>query len=173
MHTVYTVQYLARLISYYPALRDYGSPKLDWEDGWHGCLGYENTPQEFVNHLVECFSHVKRVLRSDGILWVNIGDSYAKHNRWKDIGIKRKDLLGIPWAFAMAMRYDGWYLRSDCIFHKKDAMPKSCTDRCGEDHEYIFQFTKTDNYYFDPFALATNSSAIAAGTPSYFENSIE
>lgn len=138
---------------YYPSLRNYNIPLVTWKDDWEGCLGDEETPQQFVNHLVECFTHVKRVLRTDGILWVNIGDSYAKNNRWNNIGIKKKDLLCVPFIFAISMRSNGWYLRSDCIFHKTDAMPKSCTDRCGEDHEYIFQFTKTDKYYFDRDAI--------------------
>jgi len=99
---------------YYPQIRDYGVEPTQWGDGWEGCLGYESTPQQYVLHMVEVLREARRVLRSDGSLWFNIGDSYAKHNKWD--GIKKKDLIGIPWMLAFAMRADGWYLRQDNIW---------------------------------------------------------
>lgn len=152
----------------YYGLRDYG---VD------GQVGLEETPEEFVKSLVEIFSEVKRVLKPEGTLWVNIGDSYAggggangipedwgsismnnrqkhpNHNdpkrNLKKIGYKKKDLMGIPWLLAFALQKDGWYLRQDIIWHKPNPMPESVTDRCTKNHEYIFLLSKKDKYYFD------------------------
>lgn len=141
-------------------------------------IGLEKTPEEYVQHLVEIFREVRRVLRPDGVVWLNLGDSYAGGGRagkdgiqkWgglekdrEDIvyapptgklkGIKAKDLVGIPWMTAFALRADGWYLRSDVIWHKPNPMPESVTDRCTKSHEYIFLLTKSARYYYDAEAI--------------------
>lgn len=152
----------------YWGLRDYG---VD------GQLGLESTPEEYVQNLVEVFREVKRVLRDDGTLWLNLGDSYAgsgkgawdnpvntkeiyspKSDTFKHIpktsgDLKPKDLVGIPWMVAFALRADGWYLRSDIIWHKPNAMPESVTDRPTNAHEYIFLFSKSRHYYYDHEAI--------------------
>ena len=148
-------------------------------------IGLEETPEEYIQRLVNVFREVKRVLKPDGTLWVNIGDSYAsqrggshqpaetlaggKHgytkygdtvNRDRErgynptrnasaIGLKHKDMIGIPWMLAFALREDGWYLRQDIIWHKPNPMPESVRDRCTKSHEYIFLLTKSPKYYFD------------------------
>jgi DNA modification methylase len=154
----------------YWGLRDYGSD---------GQLGLEKTPKEFVDNLVKVFREVKRVLRDDGTVWLNLGDSYASNgtyiNKWlkKDKNkdkqhlhtknadrykdrkayrsniIKPKDLIGIPFRVAFALQEDGWYLRQDIIWHKPNPMPESVKDRCTKAHEYIFLLSKSKNYYFD------------------------
>lgn len=150
----------------YWGLRDYG---VD------GQLGLEATPEEYVQNLVEVFREVKRTLRDDGTLWLNLGDSYAsvhtgghksekstvganhegaqefKQNKAQPhtYGLKHKDLVGIPWMVAFALRADGWYLRSDIIWHKPNPMPESVTDRPTKAHEYIFLLSKSKNYYYD------------------------
>ena len=147
----------------YFGLRDYG---VD------GQLGLEDTPEQFVENLVNVFKEVKRVLRDDGTVWLNLGDSYARtsgdsskkgrhwddrknnpntgHNRYaKDIGLKQKDLVGIPWRVALSLQQDGWYLRQDIIWHKPNPMPESVKDRCTKAHEYIFLLSKSPKYYFD------------------------
>ena len=145
----------------YYGLRDYGHD---------GQIGLEETPDAFVQKLVEVFREVKRVLRDDGTLWLNIGDSYSgsgkgpagnlgnKHNErhleHKTGGIipdgtKPKDLIGIPWMVAFALRADGWYLRQDIIWHKPNPMPESVQDRCTKAHEYIFLLSKSSKYYYD------------------------
>ena len=139
-------------------------------------LGMEDTPEEFVDNLVKVFREVKRVLRDDGTVWLNLGDSYARtggdsskkgrhwddrknnpntgHNRYaKDIGLKQKDLVGIPWRVALALQQDGWYLRQDIIWHKPNPMPESVKDRCTKAHEYIFLLSKSPKYYFDNEAI--------------------
>jgi DNA modification methylase len=123
--------------------------------------------------MVEVFREVKRVLRDDGTLWLNLGDSYAgsggagnqfgqldkglakykQGGKPKDIGLKPKDLIGIPWMVAFALRADGWYLRQDIIWHKPNPMPESVTDRCTKAHEYIFLFSKSQKYHFDASAI--------------------
>lgn len=150
----------------YWGLRDYGV------DGQHGL---EETPEAFIARQVEVFQEVRRVLRDDGTLWVNIGDSYASHARNRKpehtgtVGfnhgaaaiqqnkvtgdLKRKDLVGIPWMLAFALRADGWYLRQDIIWSKPNPMPESCKDRCTKSHEYIFMLTKSDKYYYDQEAI--------------------
>ena len=154
----------------YYGLRDYG---VD------GQIGLEQTPAEFVQAMVEVFREVHRVLRDDGTLWLNLGDSYYNYrpgkgqmlvkqtvsNTKQDLpdscprrgnkldGYKEKDLLGIPWRVALALQDDGWYLRQDIIWHKPNPMPESVKDRCTKAHEYIFLLTKQPNYYFDHTAM--------------------
>ena len=106
-------------------------------------LGMEDTIQEFVDNLVEVFREVKRVLRDDGTVWLNLGDTYL-HN---------KQLGGIPWRVASALQQDGWYLRQDIIWHKPNPMPESVKDRCTKAHEYIFLLSKSKKYYFDNEAI--------------------
>lgn len=124
-------------------LRDYG---VD------GQIGLEETPEVFIDHLVTVFRELWRVLKPEGTLWVNMGDSYAGSNRGAD-DVKPKDLIGIPWMLAFALRTDGWYLRQDIIWHKPNPMPESVTDRCTKAHEYIFLFSKSARYYFDAEAI--------------------
>lgn len=132
-------------------------------------IGLEETPEEYINNLVAVFREVKRVLKNDGTLWVNIGDSYSGSgkgpagNLSKDYqnmskigrggnvptGMKAKDLIGIPWMLAFALRADGWYLRQDIIWSKPNPMPESVKDRCTKSHEYIFLLSKKPHYYFD------------------------
>lgn len=151
----------------YWGLRDYG------EDDQ---LGLEPTPEEYVENLVAVFREVRRVLRDDGTLWLNLGDSYAsgeigrhdgrtegshygaKHPGKRQqarltTGLKPKDLVGIPWRVAFALQADGWYLRSDIIWHKPNPMPESVTDRPTKSHEYIFLLTKQPRYYYDADAI--------------------
>lgn len=131
-------------------------------------IGLENKPEEFIDRLVSVFREVKRVLRNDGTLWVNIGDSYASNTKGSgglskkqlsntgiryaprkfNHGVKEKDLIGIPWTLAFALRADGWYLRQDVIWHKPNPMPESVTDRCTKAHEYIFMLSKSSKYFF-------------------------
>lgn len=118
----------------YYGLRDYGHD---------GQIGLEQTPEEYVNKLVEVFREVRRVLRGDGTLWLNLGDSYGPG----------KNLLGIPWRVAFALQADGWYLRQDIIWAKPNPMPESVKDRCTKAHEYIFLFSKSAKYYFDSDAI--------------------
>lgn len=125
----------------YYGLRDYGT---------EGQIGLEETPELFIQRLVEVFRAVRRVLRDDGTVWINIGDSYAQ---FRDPGVKAKDLLGIPWMLAFALRADGWYLRQDIIWHKTNAMPESVKDRCTKAHEYLFLLSKYPHYYFDHAAF--------------------
>lgn len=110
-------------------LRDYENPEQ---------LGLEKTPEEYINNLVMIFQELKRVLKDEGTFWLNLGDTY-----------KNKNLVGIPWRTALALQQDGWNLRSDIIWHKICAMPESCTDRPTRDHEYMFLFTKSLNYFYN------------------------
>lgn len=146
---------------YFPSIRDYGAKPTLWFDGWIGCLGNETDPQKYCEHLVDIFRSLKRALRDDGTLWVNIGDSFAKNNKFREFGIKQKDIFGIPWMFAFAMRTDGWYLRNDHIWNKPDCMPDSAQDRFVRSHEYLFQFAKTDKYYFDHQAVREPASDVS------------
>lgn len=143
-------------------------------------IGLEETPEEYIDRLVSVFREVKRVLKDDGTLWVNIGDSYAGGagrwggtdklsdmqggnkgsltqipvaKKWEHSTIKPKDLIGIPWMLAFALRADGWYLRQDIIWHKPNPMPESVEDRCTKSHEYIFLLSKSPKYYFDYEAI--------------------
>lgn len=126
----------------YYALRDYEA---------EGQIGREATPEEYIERLVAVFSEVKRVLRPDGTFWLNIADTYCKHPQQ---GAKRKDMLGIPWRLALALRNDCWYLRSNVIWEKGNAMPESVTDRCSRSYEHVFQLSKSKRYYFDRAAIA-------------------
>lgn len=125
----------------YYGLRDYGHEKQ---------IGLESTPEQFIAELVSVFRLVREILADDGTLWINIGDSYA---RKKGNGTKKKDLIGIPWMLAFALRADGWYLRQDLIWNKPNAMPESVRDRCTNSHEYIFMLSKSAKYYFDSKAV--------------------
>lgn len=137
-------------------------------------LGLERTPEEYVANLVAVFREVWRVLRDDGVVWLNLGDSYAsdikgsggpsdkqlsnagsryKMNQRLDHGLKQKDLVGIPWRVAFALQADGWYLRSDIIWSKPNPMPESVTDRPTKAHEYVFLLTKSQRYFYDADAV--------------------
>lgn len=129
-------------------LRDYGI---------EGQLGMEKTPEEFVENMTLVFTEVFRVLREDGTLWLNIGDSYAT-KAIDSIGVKARDLVGIPWILAFAFRRAGWYLRCDIIWHKPNPMPESCQNRPTKAHEYLFLFSKSKKYYYDAFAIKTSLS---------------
>lgn len=158
----------------YFGLRDYGCKNQ---------IGLEQTPDAFVEELVSVFREVKRVLRNDGTLWLNLGDSYARQGgrestqgrHWdgreadpgamhntrhaSDIGLKPKDLIGIPWRVAFALQADGWYLRQDIIWHKPNPMPEPVTDRCTKAHEYIFLLTKRERYFYDAEAIKVDASS--------------
>ena len=151
----------------YFGLRDYGTGDAQ--------IGLEGTPDEYVAALVSVFRGVRRVLRDDGTVWLNLGDSYASawacarrnvvgagslENGKRDArpdrlvgGLKEKDLIGIPWRVAFALQADGWYLRQDIIWHKPNPMPESVTDRCTKAHEYIFLLGKSARYYYDQDAV--------------------
>ena len=161
----------------YFGLRDYG---VD------GQIGLEPTPAEYVEQMVQVFREVRRVLRDDGTLWLNLGDSYNAHpgqrkatdkagekqqtvrgaqaapSRSVD-GLKPKDLIGIPWRVAFALQADGWYLRQDIIWHKPNPMPESVSDRCTKAHEYLFLLSKSERYHYDAAAIAEASSG---GSPA-------
>lgn len=155
-------------------------------------IGLEETPEEYIDKLVKVFHEVKRILKDDGTLWVNIGDSYNGSGRGRDAdgnahftdasskqatnkgstegtfqkriitSCKHKDLIGIPWMLAFALRADGWYLRQDIIWHKPNPMPESVKDRCVKSHEYIFLLSKSAHYYFDYKAI--QEDAVTAST---------
>ena len=152
----------------YWGLRDYGVA---------GQLGLERTPEEYVSRLVGVFREVRRVLTDDGTLWLNLGDTYAanrphqvpstkggpKHSPAQGFegsamsvphGLKPKDLVGIPWRMAFALQADGWWLRSDIIWHKPNPMPESVTDRPTKAHEYLFLLSKSQRYYYNAEAIA-------------------
>jgi len=155
----------------YYGLRDYGGE--DYQ------IGQEESPEEYIQKLVEVFREVRNNLTDDGTLWLNIGDSYYNYRPGKgqsypkqsvsktrqDLptnsnkrgnkldGLKEKDLIGIPWMLAFALRADGWYLRQDIIWHKPNPMPESVRDRCTKAHEYIFLLSKSKNYYYDNEAI--------------------
>ena len=160
----------------YFGLRDYGHPDQ---------LGLEQTPEQYIAAMVEVFRCVWDVLADDGTLWLNIGDSYAgggggnysagtRNNSGQNItnvrnrpdwlgnaGLKAKDLIGIPWMLAFALRADGWYLRQDIIWHKPNPMPESVRDRCTKAHEYVFLLSKSERYFFD--AEAIKEPAVTVG----------
>ena len=151
----------------YYGLRDYG--------GESNQIGQEDTPEEYIQNLVNVFREVRNCLTDDGTLWLNIGDSYYNYrpgkgqalvkqtvsNTKQDLpdkcarrgnkleGLKEKDLIGIPWMLAFALRADGWYLRQDIIWHKPNPMPESVRDRCTKSHEYLFLLSKNKKYYYD------------------------
>ena len=114
-------------------------------------LGLEETPEKFVENLVNVFREVRRVLRDDGTVWLNLGDSYSSEPK------KPKDLIGIPWRVAFALQADGWYLRQDIIWHKPNPMPEPVKDRCTKSHEYIFLLSKSPKYYYDYEAIKTKA----------------
>ncbi len=135
---------------------------------WKGALGLEPTPNLFVCHVVEVFRQVKRVLRDDGTLWLNLGDGYAADDvagtpgaPGAPTGLKRKDLVGIPWLVALALRADGWYLRSDIIWAKPNAMPESVRDRPTRAHEYLFLLSKSQHYWYDRESIREPQSGTA------------
>ena len=166
----------------YYALRDYG---VD------GQIGREATPKEYISRLTEVFAEVRRVLRSDGTLWLNISDTYAgKGNQggyvdaknpkgrngqavalnYKVEGCKPKDMIGIPWMLAFSLRDSGWYLRNDIIWMKENPMPESVKDRCARCYEHIFLFSKSRKYFFDYRAI---SEPIAPGTASRLKRGVK
>ena len=148
----------------YWGLRDYGCD---------GQIGLEQTPGQFIQVMVDVFRKVRRVLRSDGTLWLNLGDSYLskpnpdkcdnknikgrnrfdRPNTHPILGLKPKNLVGMPWRVALALQADGWYLRQDIIWHKPNPMPESCRDRCTKAHEYIFLLSKSARYHYDQDAI--------------------
>lgn len=146
----------------YWGLRDYGV---------EGQIGAENSVDQYIANLVSVFREVRRVLRSDGTVWLNIGDSYTSGNRgWRDAdrknpargmtyrppnpkGLKDKDLIGIPWRLAFALQADGWYLRSDIVWYKPNCQPESVKDRPVRSHEYVFLLSKSQDYYYNSEAL--------------------
>jgi DNA modification methylase len=163
----------------YFGLRDYGHA---------GQIGLEQTPDEYVAKLVDVFREVRRVLRDDGTLWLNLGDSYANVGKWggssggkhvealhgdtgigrgkRDYGagLKNKDLIGIPWMVAFALRADGWYLRQEIIWHKPNPMPESVTDRCTKAHEQLFLLSKSASYFCDMEAIKEDAVGGAKGS---------
>ena len=164
----------------YWGLRDYGND---------GQIGLEQTPEQYIEQMVLVFREVWRVLKNDGTLWLNLGDSYASFrdgkatpdttrgdskgtlvpkgsaanrmaNSFAGSSIKHKDLVGIPWRVAFSLQQDGWYLRQDIIWHKPNPMPESVMDRCTKAHEYIFLLTKSSKYYFDNEAIKEPSAQL-------------
>jgi len=168
----------------YWGLRDYGNDNQ---------LGLEKTPEEYVANMVKVFNEVKRVLKKDGTVWLNLGDSYTSStpgqsgesdkqdsnvgSRFKGVRLtpttKPKDLVGIPWMVAFALRSAGWYLRQDIIWHKPNPMPESVTDRCTKAHEYIFLLTKSVKYFYDVEAIQEEAAydgrkdIVMKGSPKY------
>ncbi len=151
----------------YYGLRDYG---------FAGQIGLEKSPSEYVATMVEVFECVRELLSDDGVLWLNLGDSYAANRTYQvpstkggnkhstsqacngkgstvPEGLKPKDLIGIPWRVAFALQEAGWYLRQDIIWHKPNPMPESVKDRCTKAHEYLFLLSKSERYYFDSDAM--------------------
>lgn len=161
----------------YYSLRDYSHPNQ---------IGLEPTVDAYVAELVAVFRDVRRVLRDDGVLWLNLGDSYAGGGRgghsdglngsapqgngneyprsMTPSGLKPKDLIGIPWRVAFALQADGWWLRQDIIWSKPNPMPESVTDRCTKSHEYIFLLTKSARYFYDAAAIAEPATGHNPGT---------
>ena len=161
----------------YYGLRDYGHD---------GQIGLEETPEQYIEAMVEVSRCVWDVLEDDGTLWLNIGDSYnaaqtnrtgqngyddGRTNRSKRFsiggvdGLKAKDLIGIPWMLAFALRADGWYLRQDIIWHKPNPMPESVQDRCTKAHEYIFLLSKSQKYYYDAESIKEDAIGERGGSP--------
>lgn len=140
----------------YYGLRDYGIPATKWGD-WVGCHGLEPTPELYIENEVMLFEEVRRVLKKDGTCWINLGDSYASKD-YRSMGLKPKDLMGMPWRVALALQRAGWYLRQDIIWNKPNPMPESVTDRCTKAHEYIFLLTKNAHYYYDQAAIREAAS---------------
>lgn len=169
----------------YFGLRDYGMPDQ---------IGVEPTPQEFVEAMVAVFREVRRVLKDDGTLWLNLGDSYGRGTRVSDPNdaardkkglqshitqtgnygsgaiLPNKQLIGIPWRVAFALQADGWYLRQDIIWHKPNPMPESVKDRCTKAHEYIFLFSKSPKYLFNADAIA---EPIAESSKKRYQHAVD
>ena len=168
---------------------DCGAVKIDSQ------IGLEETPEEYVIKMVEVFREIKRVLKKDGTVWLNLGDSYnsspAGNKSWGDGvgsnkyyevekihqkekknfgGLKPKDLVGIPWRVAFALQSDGWYLRQDIIWHKPNPMPESIQDRCTKAHEYVFLLTKSAKYYYDNDAIREPAKDWGKRNRDYFRN---
>lgn len=138
-------------------------------NAWLGELGLEPSPNKYVEHLIKIFNEVKRVLKDDGTLWLNIGDTYSK----KEMGLlKSKDLIGIPWMVAFALRDIGWYLRSDIIWERPNAMPSSVKDRPTTSHEYIFLLSKSKKYYYDIDAIREPLSEVTKKRDKYTRKTI-
>src|SRR3990167_1931971 len=156
----------------YMGLRDYKLESQVWDDGWRGSLGLEPTPDLYVQHLVDIFREVKRALRRDGTLWLNMGDCYAAHPGQRSVddavgskqrsnigstgtpsrsvdGLKPKGLLGMPWRVSFALQADGWWLRQWLPWVKRGAMPDSAEDRPGSACEVVFLLTKSARYFYD------------------------
>ena len=168
----------------YWSLRDYG---VD------GAYGLEPTLEEYIANMVTVFREVRRVLRKDGTLWLNLGDAYASNpsngrgggstldrgaphlsgaNR-DGAGLKPKDLIGLPWRVAFALQADGWYLRSDIVWHKPNPMPESVTDRPTRPHEYVFLLTKSARYFYDADSIREDAPYGRGSTfraPKYTNN---
>lgn len=166
----------------YFGLRDYGHD---------GQIGLEETPGQFVAKLAEVFAEVYRVLRDDGTLWLNLGDSWSTGSKWggstggkaakalhgltgggrtkQSHGIPDKQLLGIPWRVAFALQDAGWYLRQDIIWAKPNPMPESVTDRCTKAHEYLFLLSKSPRYYFDSTAIKEPAIGGQTGSAASFK----
>ncbi len=169
----------------YFGLRDYGNA---------GQMGLEATPDDYVAGMVALFGEVRRVLRDDGTLWLNLGDSYASDSKWGGatggkaakgvhgaagggrnktaVGLPDKNLIGIPWRVAFALQADGWYLRQDIIWSKPNPMPESVRDRCTKAHEYIFMLSKAARYHYDADAIAEPAiySGLTGQDASGFKN---
>ena len=173
---------------------DCGAVKIDSQ------IGLEETPEEYVEKMVEVFREIKRVLKKDGTVWLNLGDSYNSTDSGKNPGgfqgkrmknnenmnkaytrhgstkkgnikgLKPKDLVGIPWRVALALQDDGWYLRQDIIWHKPNPMPESGTDRCTKAHEYIFLLTKSARYYYDGEAIKEPAKNYGKRNRDHFRN---
>ena len=177
----------------YYGLRDYGV---------NGQLGLEPTPDEYIANLLTVFRECKRILRDDGTLWVNIGDSFytqpagnkkpsgfqqkssgglsgalAQYGTLTHLpkldGIKQKDLIGIPWMLAFALRADGWYLRSDIIWAKRNCMPESVKDRPTKSHEYIFLLSKSQSYYYDYQAILEPATGFDGRKDTMFKGAVK
>lgn len=158
----------------YYNLRDYGIA---------GQIGNETSVEEYLQKLVRVFREVRRVLREDGTLWVNMGDSYATRSgkqpptntrnsyghteKRTPQGYKYKDLIGVPWQLAFALREDGWYLRQDIVWYKTNAMPESVKDRCTKSHEYIFLLSKSERYYFNAAAIREPVTSIKGNARTF------
>lgn len=122
---------------------------------WRGDLGLEPTPELYVEHIVEVFREVRRVLRPDGTLWLNLGDCYANDAKWGgSSGLKPKDLVGMPWRVAFALQADGWWLRSAIVWHKPNPMPESVRDRPTSSYEHVFLLARSEKYFYDAGAIA-------------------
>ena len=164
-------------------------------------IGLEQTPDAYIANLVEVFRECKRILRDDGTLWVNIGDSYtsmksrynqkaqslnggkSQDNEFQgnktdlyhhpELGLKDKDLIGIPWMLAFALRADGWYLRQDIIWAKPNPMPESVKDRCTKSHEYIFLLSKSPKYYYDSEAIMEVATGYDGRKDTMFKGAVK